>query len=176
MAANKCFARPAQNLGSIAFGSLVVSFIKWVRMMLEAAKRSNQGSPNFTVLTAAILSRLFEYIFDRFNHYAFAYIAIYGVSFADASQLSWKLIKKCGLDAIINDDIVSGAMTLGAFLVGSVTGFVAATWAYLGGIEQWFWTVGLPCAVLGFTLGYFVALLRCLTWAKRLRMLFAVSV
>ena len=90
MAANKCFARPAQNLGSIAFGSLVVSFIKWVRMMLEAAKRSNQGSPNFTVLTAAILSRLFEYIFDRFNHYAFAYIAIYGVSFSDASQLSWK--------------------------------------------------------------------------------------
>ncbi len=88
-----------------------------------------------------------------FNSYAFTYIAIYGKNFTASAKKTWDMLRKCGLDVIINDDIIGGTIMLSAFLVASMTGFVGAAWANILGIENWFWGIGLPCSLLGYVLG-----------------------
>ena len=141
------------SLGSISMGSLLTSIIKTIRVVLEGLRRSNNGEPSFTVIMAGVTLKWIECIARYFNSYAFTYIAIYGKNFTTSSRKTWDLLQKCGLDAIINDDIIGGTIMLSAFLVASMTGFLGAAWAVSIGIKNWFWGVGLPCSLLGYILG-----------------------
>ncbi len=62
-------------------------------------------------------------------------------------------MQNCGLDAIINDDIIGGTIMFSACIVAALTGFCGALWAVFAGIDNWFWGVGLPCSLVGFVLG-----------------------
>jgi len=141
------------SMGSICLGSLITSFVKALRTVLDAARKSNDGTPTLTVLVAALLMRWLDLVVQYFNVYAFTHVAVYGKPYVESAKDTYKMLKECGVDAILNDDIVGGALLMGSFLVACMTGFVGGSWAYVLGIEKWFWGVGLPCAFLGFILG-----------------------
>ena len=141
------------NLGSISMGSMITSIIKTLRVILEGLRRSNDGNPSFTVIMAGFTLKWIECIARYFNSYAFTYIAIYGKNFTASAKKTWDLIQNCGLDAIINDDIIGGTIMFSACIVAALTGFCGAFWAVHSGIENWFWGVGFPCALVGFVLG-----------------------
>ena len=141
------------NLGSISMGSMITSIIKTLRVILEGLRRSNDGNPSFTVIMAGFTLKWIECIARYFNSYAFTYIAIYGKNFTASAKKTWDLIQNCGLDAIINDDIIGGTIMFSACIVAALTGFCGAFWAVHSGIENWFWGVGFPCSLVGFVLG-----------------------
>ena len=141
------------NLGSISLGSMITSVIKTIRVILEGLRRSNDGNPSFTVIMAGFTLKWIECIARYFNSYAFTYIAIYGKNFTSSAKKTWDLMQNCGLDAIINDDIIGGTIMFSACIVAALTGFCGALWAVFAGIDNWFWGVGLPCSLVGFVLG-----------------------
>ncbi len=141
------------NLGSISLGSMITSIIKTIRIILEGLRRSNDGNPSFTVIMAGFTLKWVECIARYFNAYAFTYIAIYGKNFTSSAKKTWDLMQNCGLDAIINDDIIGGTIMFSACIVAALTGFCGALWAVFTGIDNWFWGVGFPCSLVGFVLG-----------------------
>lgn len=141
------------SLGSVALGSFITSVLKFGRIFLDTVRRSGTGEPSVSVMAAALILRVCEVIMRKFNVFAYTYIAIYGQPFMEASTSAWNILKDCGLDALLNDDIISGCILSAAFLVSSLTGFTAATVAYLYGLEYWFWGVGAPASVIGFIIG-----------------------
>ena len=59
--------------------------------------------------------------------YAYTQVAIYGKDFCSAGKDTWTLIKSRGIDAIINDDIISHIFTVGSLMCGlftAVIGFI----------------------------------------------------
>ena len=94
-----------------------------------------------------------ECIARYFNSYAFTYIAIYGKILHTSAKKTWDLMQNCGLDAIINDDIIGGTIMFSACIVAALTGFCGALWAVFAGIDNWFWGVGLLYSLVGFVLG-----------------------
>ena len=94
-----------------------------------------------------------ECIARYFNSYAFTYIAIYGKNFTASAKKTWDLIQNCGLDAIINDDIIGGTIMFSACIVAALTGFCGAFWAVHSGIEKLVLGSGLPVFSGWFCLG-----------------------
>ena len=111
------------------------------------------GEPPFWVIIAGVTLKWLQIVMSFFNSYAFTFVAMYGLNFTKASRRTWKLLRSNGLDVVLNDDIIGAVLMFGAFLVGALTGFCGAVWAYMVGIESWFWSVGFPCALLGYVLG-----------------------
>ena len=62
--------------------------------------------------------------------YAYIHVAMYGKSFCDAGKDTWNLIKSHGVDAIINDSLISTVLTIGCLLVGLICGAVGYLWVY----------------------------------------------
>ena len=145
---------PVQSLGSVAFGSLLASGIKLVRFVLDTLRRSDvEDGVSLLVLGAAVALKCMDFVVEYFNVFAFTEIALYGLDFMSASKAAWTLLHKCGMDAIINDDIIAGALFFSSLLVAACTGFVGATWAYLIGVKSFIWGAALPCAFAGFIVG-----------------------
>ncbi len=61
---------------------------------------------------------MIEGLAEYFNHYAFTQVAIYGKDYCTAGKDTWTLIKSRGIDAIINDDLISNVLGLGSLLCG----------------------------------------------------------
>lgn len=110
------------SFGPVAFGSLIIAIIRTVRYLLHQAAR--EGS-----MAAAIASCLLgciESLVEYFNSYAYVHVALYGKPFCEAAKDTFRLIKSHGIDAIINDSLVSTVLTMGAL----VTGVIAGTLTY----------------------------------------------
>lgn len=88
-----------------------------------------------------------------FNEFAYTQVAIYGKTFTRASRDTWTLlVHHSGVDAIVQRDLISSALTLGSLLSGLTTALVAGVWAraILGDEKPQWWQA--ECA--GFFLGY----------------------
>jgi len=59
------------------------------------------------------------------NRYAFCHIALYGKSYISAAKDTWKLMKDRGIDALVNDCLISPVLTMGAFFVGFLNALLA---------------------------------------------------
>ena len=130
--------------------------IKILRFILDTLRRSDvEDGVSLMVLGAAFALKCIDFVVEYFNVFAFTEIALYGLDFMSASKTAWTLLHKCGMDAVINDDIISGALFFSSILVAAMTGFVGATWAYLIGVKSFIWGAALPCAFAGFIVGVF---------------------
>ncbi|KIY53121.1 integral to plasma membrane protein [Fistulina hepatica ATCC 64428] len=116
------------SLGSIAFGSLIVTLLELVRMMLNALRSSGDGfCPQAIFLCCAeCLVGFIESLVQYFNRYAYIEIALYGKPYIAAAKDTWRLIKDRGIDALINDSLVGLTMTMGAYLVGLLSSLFAS--------------------------------------------------
>ncbi|KAJ3291793.1 putative choline transporter, neither null mutation nor overexpression affects choline transport [Borealophlyctis nickersoniae] len=114
------------SFGSICFGSLIIALIQTVRALLRMA--ANQNNDNlalaFCAACADCLLSFIEGLVQYFNKYAFTQVAIYGKDFKTAASDTWTLVKTRGIDAIINDSLISNVLSIGGLLIGLITGFI----------------------------------------------------
>jgi len=114
------------SFGSICFGSLIVAILQLIRSLLRmAAQDSNNPFAAFCAACAAVLVDIIESLLQYFNFYAYTQVAIYGKSFRESAKDTWKLIKDRGVEAIINDSLISNVLVMGAILVGIITALLS---------------------------------------------------
>jgi len=117
------------SLGSIAFGSLIVTLLELLRLVLNAALQgaADDGHP-IQVCLAMCASCFMEFIqslVEYFNKYAYIEIALYGKGYIPAAKDTWRLFKDRGIDALVNDSLVSMTLTWGAYAIGLLSSFFA---------------------------------------------------
>ncbi|KAL0581874.1 pH nine-sensitive protein 1, partial [Marasmius crinis-equi] len=118
-----------KSLGSIAFGSLIVTILELIKMILQAAQNSanSEGHPVEACLAccAACFIGCIQSLVEYFNRYAYIEIALYGKPYIDAAKDTWRLFKDRGIDALVNDSLVGMTLTWGAYAVGMLTSLFA---------------------------------------------------
>jgi len=107
------------SFGSVCLGSLLVAIVQALRAMVEQGKRSRNDFLRCIVLC---LLQCLENMIRYFNVYAFTQVAIYGKTYCQAARDTWELFNHRGLDMIINDNLISGVLTVGCLIVGLFTG------------------------------------------------------
>jgi hypothetical protein len=152
----KSFQRAmSTSFGSICLGSLIVAIIQTLRLIANSIKNESRNIVVFIVAAiASCILQLLDSLAQYFNLYAFTQVAIYGKSFCKAAKDTWSLIKSHGIEAIINDNLISGVLTMGA-LVGGVMCALIGGLAGLSTVPS-YWVV---CAVFGFFIGFVMVLL-----------------
>lgn len=136
------------SFGSICFGSLLVAVLKTLRQLLNSSR--NQGNYWVRCILDCLLSIL-ENLMSYFNMYAFTQVAIYGKTYCQSAKDTWRLIKSHGIDAVINDNLISGVLLMGSILAGIlcavVGGLIALAWAPA------YWVIlAAACFVIGVSL------------------------
>ncbi|KAJ7594027.1 plasma-membrane choline transporter-domain-containing protein [Mycena floridula] len=110
------------SLGSIAFGSLIVTLLEILKMLLNAAQNSANadGHPVEACLAccAACFVGIIESMVEYFNRYAYIEIALYGKAYIPAAKDTWRLFKDRGIDAVVNDSLVGMTLIWGGYIVG----------------------------------------------------------
>ena len=98
------------SLGSISFGSLIVTILEMIRLILNtlANNASAEGNPVEACLAccAACFVGFIESLVEWFNRYAYIEIALYGKAYIPAAKDTWRLFKDRGIDALVNDSLV----------------------------------------------------------------------
>ncbi|TCD67439.1 Protein pns1, partial [Steccherinum ochraceum] len=117
------------SLGSIAFGSLIVTLLDLIRMILNAARNAadSEGHPvqACLALCAECFISCIEGFVQYFNRYAYIEIALYGKPYLSAAKDTWRLLVDRGIDAIVNDSLVTMTLTWGAYSVGMLCSLFA---------------------------------------------------
>ncbi|MCJ1255487.1 putative choline transporter, neither null mutation nor overexpression affects choline transport [Lignoscripta atroalba] len=117
------------SFGSISLGSLVVALINMVRQAVSIAQRTEAqdgnivGSIAFCILGCFI--GLIEWAVRFINRYAFSHIALYGKAYIPAAKDTWTMMKNRGIDALINDCLISPVLTMGSTFVAYLCAFLA---------------------------------------------------
>ncbi|OBZ70731.1 Protein PNS1 [Grifola frondosa] len=110
------------SLGSIAFGSLIVTLLELLRMILNAARNSANADGHPIEACLAMCAECFvgciEAAVQYFNRYAYIEISLYGKSYLKAARDTWHLFTDRGIDAIVNDSLVGMTLTWGAYCIG----------------------------------------------------------
>ncbi|KAJ3757933.1 plasma-membrane choline transporter-domain-containing protein [Lentinula raphanica] len=117
------------SLGSIAFGSLIVTLLELLKMIIRAIQNSanEDGHPVEACLAccAACFVGCIESAVEYFNRYAYIEIALYGKSYLGAAKDTWRLFQDRGIDALVNDSLVGMTLTWGAYAVGMLSSLFA---------------------------------------------------
>jgi len=148
----KAFKRTmTSSFGSVALGSLIVAILQAMRSMLRSQKRG------CLVCIAICLLKCIERLMHYFNTYAFAQVAIYGVSFVEAGKRTWDLFVSKGILAVINDDLSGLALTCGCML-GMIVGAGAAVGVSVAfyGDEDYGILMHILCGIVGAYLAFAV--------------------
>jgi len=117
------FARASTfSLGSIAFGSLIVTLLELIKMILNAARQNANANGHPVEACLACCAECFigciEGMVQYFNRYAYIEIALYGKPYIAAAKDTWRLFTEKGIDALVNDSLVGMTLTWGAYAVG----------------------------------------------------------
>ncbi|WVQ67890.1 protein PNS1 [Kwoniella botswanensis] len=119
------------SLGSIAFGSLIVTVLELIRLILQAIQQYEAGQGDtigaIVACCAACCVGCIEGMIAWFNKYAYIEISLYGKSYIPAAKDTWALLKDRGIDALVNDSLVGTALMWGAY----INGFLCAVFGYL---------------------------------------------
>ena len=138
------------SFGSLCLGSLVAASLKSMRALARAVSTRSNGS-----LRACALCCLgFLDVLTRFfNELAYPQVAIYGKTFTRASRDTWTLlVHHSGVDALVQRELISTALTLSSVLAGLVCSLVCGVWAKaaLGADHPQWW----ESVVAGFVIGF----------------------
>ncbi|KAH9118503.1 hypothetical protein LEN26_012061 [Aphanomyces euteiches] len=157
------------SFGSICFGSLIVAILSAMRTTAQMIKNKAAEEDNAALACVACLAecilKCVEDLVEYFNMWAYTYVGIYGFDFRTAGKAVMDLFKGRGWTAIINDDLSSTALAIGAFGVGVLTcciGLVVARfapvdWAAEFGHDES--TRYVIFGVLGFIAGFSMAMI-----------------
>ncbi|KAG9257195.1 plasma-membrane choline transporter-domain-containing protein [Emericellopsis atlantica] len=127
------------SFGSVSLGSLFLAIIQFLRMICSVARSQAAqsqaaqeggigGAIGYVVfcILGCIISIL-QWAAEFFNKYAFVHIALYGKAYFAAAKDTWKMVKDRGIDALINDCLISPVVSFGGLFVA----YACALLAYL---------------------------------------------
>jgi hypothetical protein len=119
------------SFGSICYGSLLIALIQVVEQLVKQAA-SDTDSPvgAFCLICLSCLIGWIRNLAEYFNRYAFVQVAIYGKPFCDAAKDTLTMFKDRGVDAIVNDSLISNVIGFGSLFSGGVS--LAISWAFMG--------------------------------------------
>ncbi|AMD22517.1 HHL253Cp [Eremothecium sinecaudum] len=119
------------SFGSICFGSLIVSLIQVLRQIINAFRYGaisgigdNECVGCLFIIVDMIVG-MFEWMVRYFNHYAYAFIALYGKPYLRAARETWHLIREKGLDALVNDNLINLALGFYTLFVGYISALIS---------------------------------------------------
>ncbi|KAK6521974.1 putative choline transporter, neither null mutation nor overexpression affects choline transport [Arthrobotrys megalospora] len=119
------------SFGSICLGSLIVSIIQLLRQAasLASSDAANSGDILQCIIfcIASCILGIIQWAVEFLNEYAYSYIALYGAAYFPAAKATWRMIKDRGIDALIQDCLISPVLTMGAMFVA----YLCALLAYL---------------------------------------------
>ncbi|CAL8580777.1 pH nine-sensitive protein 1 [Xanthoria parietina] len=109
------------SFGSISFGSLVVALINMLRQAVSIAQQQEAADGNIVASMAfcclGCIISLLNWAVQFINRYAFSHIALYGKAYIPAAKDTWTMMKNRGIDALINDCLISPVLTMGSTFV-----------------------------------------------------------
>jgi len=142
------------SFGSVCLGSLLVALIQTARWMVRSFQSKNQNNvaAQFISCIVICLLNMLDRLVQWFNKYAYIQVATYGKSFITAATDTWKLFEERGMEALINDDLISGVLIMGSFVGAIIVGIIAGIWSHAV-LETLPWGVA---ATAGFFIGYFM--------------------
>jgi len=146
-----------KGLGSICFGSLLVSIVQTIRAIVKSQSRGYSCIACICKLCLACL----EWILRYFTAYVFVQVAIYGVGFWDAAKNTYQLFSSKGIDAIINDDLSRMVLVTGALVGGIICGITGGFMGYglfLVYTSDVAVITAVIFAIVGLYIGYFFTL------------------
>jgi hypothetical protein len=110
-----------KNFGSICFGSLIVALVKSIHLSVHMIRQS--GDNDFIMCCADCILQFLENIIEYFNEYAYSYIGIYNMSYINAANSTWNLVKRSGLIALFNDNLIYPVLLFSTLFITIGTGF-----------------------------------------------------
>ncbi|ORX46163.1 DUF580-domain-containing protein [Piromyces finnis] len=128
------------SFGSICFGSIVIAVFQTLRALAQSAKNDAQEDGNCLLVILmccieCILSCISDMI-EYFNVYAFTEVAIYGKSYCQAAKDTWELCKSYGIDAVINDSLISNVLSIGSLTIGCLSAVIVIVIGFILGISN----------------------------------------
>jgi len=134
------------SFGSICLGSMLVALIQTVRAIVRSLRNTENGILVFVI--DCILSCI-DSLIQYFNHYAFVMVAIYGKGFWQSAKDTFRMFQDTGLMPVVNDNIVGTVLSLGCFIVASIS-------AVVGGLLAFFWLGSevIFAAIVSFAIGF----------------------
>jgi len=152
-----------RSLGSIAFGSLIVTVLELTRLILNAARQNANAEGHPVEACLACCAECFigciESLVEYFNRYAYIEIALYGKPYIAAAKDTWRLFKDRGIDALVNDSLVGMTLTWGGYIVGLITSLLGylylrfthpaynASGQYTAPVVLFAFVIGLQCSL-----------------------------
>ena len=123
------------NFGTISFGSLILAFIKAMRIVAQANENRARRDGNVVLLlisccVVCILS-IFEGFFRYLNEWAFIYAALTDQSFRAASRSFLELFQQRGWTMIINDDLTGNALAIVTIAIGFISAGIGGVATYV---------------------------------------------
>ncbi|CAD6889275.1 unnamed protein product [Tilletia controversa] len=113
------------SLGSICFGSLIVSLLELLRAFFRtlSATQAAEGDMISSILAcvASCCIGCIEGMVRWLNKYAFINVALYGSSYIEAAKATFTLLQQKGVDVIVNDSLVNTVWLMGSFAIGILT-------------------------------------------------------
>ncbi|KII92408.1 hypothetical protein PLICRDRAFT_102406 [Plicaturopsis crispa FD-325 SS-3] len=120
------------SLGSIAFGSLIVTLLEILKMVLNAVRQNANADGHPVEACLACCAECFvgciQGMVEYFNRYASIVHdvpALYGKPYIQAAKDTWRMFKDRGIDTIVNDSLVGMTLTWGAYAVGMLSSLFA---------------------------------------------------
>jgi len=141
--------RAILSFGTICFGSLITAALRAFNYLYRKGKNTDN-----LVLKTIILSSVscLEYILQVYNENAFVIVAVYGSSYCKASVKTSKIVKKNGIQIMVNNDIIDGVLRTGKSVSSFIIGFVGFVLAFL--VYKLSFFLSTVLAIFGFIYGY----------------------
>lgn len=140
------------SFGSLCLGALVAASLKTCRTCAKAV--SSRSSLSSAVRGMALCCLGFLDVLTRFfNELAYTQVAMYGKTFTRASRDTWTLlVHHSGVDALVQRELVSTALTLSAILSGLVCSLICGVWARatLGEQQPHWWQTVVASYLIGY--------------------------
>ncbi|OQR94929.1 hypothetical protein ACHHYP_00801 [Achlya hypogyna] len=159
------------SFGSICFGSLIVAVLSAMRTVVTTIKNQAIQDDNAALACVACLAECvlncIESIMEYFNQWAYTYVGIYGFDFRTSGKAVMDLFNNRGWTAVINDDLASSALTIGALGVGLlscclgllVAQFAPINWTSQLGSNVNQTTIFVVFGTIGFIAGFSMAMI-----------------
>jgi len=142
------------SFGSICLGSLIVAILQALRTL---AREAQQQGDALACIASCILGCI-ESLIEYFNRWAFVYVGVYGFNFTKAGKSVFQLFRQRGFEAIINDDLIGGVLSMICLVVGLICAGLAVGFHYAFDTTN-FDSAPLFLGILGFFIGFGIALI-----------------
>lgn len=140
------------SFGSLCLGSLVATTLKALHAAVRVIER--HASKRFGFLNCAECCLGFlDGLMRFFNELAYTQIALYGKNFTRASRDTWTLlVHHSGVDALVQRELISTALTLSSILSGLVCSLISGLWAraVLGDEQPQWWESIVAAFIIGY--------------------------